>query len=384
MPAGKHPVKRSDDALTPRDYLGIAMTWSVVGLFNSEQTYVTLAVAGRTIPWLRVVGYMAPGMLMWALLTPVVMRLTIRFPFDRRGIPVHIVAVLLGGLADALLYHLLDPWISPFGTRTLFAGFVRYLGINCACYLGIVAFTLITRYERMLRERRVASAELQSQLTTAHLRALQAQLRPHFLFNALNTVAELVHRDPEAADHMIARLGSLLRRSFDTFVDQEVALETELEFLRDYSEIVSARFQGRIVITMNIDPEAVRARVPSLILQPLVENAVRHGLEPRAEGGTVEVVVRRRSDVLELEVRDDGCGLGSEDAGGGRVWREGIGLRNTADRLRHLHDGVHRLSIRPRTAGGTIVTIQIPFSVMSDAPPARAAAPLHYGLAITR
>ncbi len=385
-----NPVVLADDDATARpaldlgvrDMLLIALAWTVVGLFNADQTYVTLAVAGRTVPWLRVVGYAAPGMVLWALLTAPVMWLTIRFPRKRGGIAVHLAGMLVACLADTALYHVLDPHISPYGNRTFFAGFVRYLGINCANYLGIVAFTLITRYERMLQERRIAAAELASQLTTAHLRSLQAQLRPHFLFNTLNTVAELVHRDPDAAERLIARLGSLLRRSFDRLVDQEVSLATELEFLRDYSEIVCARFQGRITITTLVDADTLGARVPSLILQPLVENAVRHGLEPRAEGGSIEVVAYRRVDVLELEVRDDGCGLPRENATGDAAWREGVGLRNTADRLAHLYGDAHRFSVRPRVTGGTIVALQIPYSTTAGDPAALAGEPVHSALAL--
>lgn len=200
----------------------VVATWTVVGFFNAEQTYITLAVSGRPTPFPRVLGVMAPGMVMWALFTPIVMSLALRFPLDRKGIPVHIAAAIVGAMADAVLYNLTDPWVNPFGTRTLVAGFVRYFSLNVANYIGIVAFTLVTRYSTLLRERRIAAAELEGQLSTAHLRSLQAQLRPHFLFNTLNTIAELVHRDPDGADRMITRLGALLRRSFDNFGDQEV------------------------------------------------------------------------------------------------------------------------------------------------------------------
>jgi sensor histidine kinase YesM len=115
-------------------------------------------------------------------------------------------------------------------------------------------------------------------------------------------------------------------------------------------------------IVMNVDPDAIDASVPSLILQPLVENAVRHGLEPKADGGTVEVFARRRLDLLELEVRDDGCGLPRDDGAGAPGWREGVGLQNTAARLEHLYGDAYRFSVRPRVTGGTIVAIQIPFS----------------------
>jgi signal transduction histidine kinase len=362
-------------ALKPRTYLYILGAWSLVALFNTEQTYAALAVSGQRIPWAQLFAIIAPGMVMWALLTPPIMWLAVRFPISWKTVPIHLAAALIACSLDASLYHLIDPWLSTNGTRSWLAGFFRYLQINTINYFGVVALTLVVQYGRLLRERMVAAAELESQLTTAHLRSLQAQLRPHFLFNTLNTIAELVHRDPEAADRMISRLGSLLRRSFDTFGDQEVALETELEFLRDYSDIVAARFQGRISVVTSIEPEALAARVPSLILQPLVENAVRHGLEPRAAGGTVEIVARRRLDRLEIEVRDDGGGMPERGGAGVPAWREGVGLRNTGDRLQHLYGGAHAFSVLARANGGTIVAIEIPFVVAASSPLAMARAP---------
>ncbi len=370
--------------LGPRAYLYIVAAWSVVGLFNTQQLYAALALSGRPLGWVQLFVLIAPGMALWAVLTPPIMHLAARFPLAWKTVPLHFCAALIAGVLDASLYHLIDPWVNPNGTRPWVAGFFRYLQINTISYFGVAVFTLVLQYATLLRERMVAAAELKAQLTTAHLRALQGQLRPHFLFNTLNTIAELVHRDPDAADHMITRLGGLLRRSFDAGGEQEVSLASELEFLRDYSEIVCARFQGRIAITTTIDPEALRARVPSLLLQPLVENAVRHGLEPRAEGGTVEIVARRRLDLLEVEVRDDGCGLPREDATGQSVWREGVGLRNTGDRLRHRYGTDHRFSVRPRVTGGTIVAIQIPFVVAGPVRDDQPAEPLRHSLEIAR
>jgi hypothetical protein len=335
--------------------------WSLVCLFNTEQTYVTLAVAGRPLTFLHVLSLHAPGMIMWALLTPPIMWLAERYPLDERGIPVHVVMVLLCAFLDAALYRVIQPWIPLPNPTSLFGGFVRYLGINVVNYFAIVAVTLVARYSRLLRERQLAAAELSSQLTTAHLRSLQAQLRPHFLFNTLNTIAELVHRDPEEADRIIIRLGALLRRSFDAFADQEVSLGTELDFLRDYGDIVCARFQGRIRIVIDADENTLNARVPSLILQPLVENAVRHGLEPMVDGGLVEVFASRRGKLLDLEVRDDGLGIQHSTDEHESVRPDGLGLRSTADRLRHMYGNAHSFSVGGRIHGGTIVAIQIPF-----------------------
>lgn len=370
--------------LRSRTALYIVVAWTFVGLFNTEQAYASLAASGHPLAWMQLLRLIAPGMVLWALLTPLIMRLAIRYPLSWSTAPLHLGAAGIACVLDASLYHVVDPWVSTSGTRTWLAGFFRYMQINTINYFGVVAVTLVTRYARLLRERMVTAAELTSQLTTAHLRSLQGQLRPHFLFNTLNTIAELVHRDPEAADRMISRLGALLRRSFDTHGDQEVSLESELEFLGDYAEIICTRFHGRITITMTIDPEALTARVPSLVLQPLVENAVRHGLEPRVHGGMVEIVARRRLDELELEVRDDGCGLPREDDSGIPAWREGVGLRNTRDRLQHLYGSAHRFSVRARATGGVIVAIQIPFASASSGSSSPPPAPLRRSLQVAR
>ena len=348
-----------------RRWAWIAAAWGLVGLLSTQQTYVALAVAGKGMEWGRLLVAHIPGALLWTLLTPAIVEITRRHADTRRRwfvvIPTHVVAVAVAATLDAGLYQMLGDRVLPSPPVSLFAGFIRYLNINITNYLGVVAITLLARYAALLQERQLAAAELASQLTVAHLRVLQSQLRPHFLFNTLNTVAELVHRDADAADRMITRLGVLLRRSFDAYDEQEVPLRTELDFLQDYVDIMRLRFGGRIAITLQVEPSAHDALVPSLVLQPLVENAIRHGLEPRVGMGTVTVVARRRQATLELEVRDDGRGLPSPRADGSRGWRMGIGLQSTADRLRHLYGEAHRFDIRSRPGAGTTVTIELPF-----------------------
>ncbi len=350
-----------------RRWAWIAGAWSLVGLLSTQQTYVALTVSGRGIGWGRLLIAHIPGALLWILLTPPIVEITRRQAESRQRwiavIPIHLAGIFVATALDALLYDALGSRVLPYPPTSLVAGFVRYLNINITNYLGVVAVTLLARYATLLQERQLVAAELSSQLTVAHLRVLQSQLRPHFLFNTLNTVAELVHRDAAAADRMITRLGVLLRRSFDSHEAQEVPLRTELEFLQDYVDIMKLRFGGRIAITLHVEPSAQDALVPSLVLQPLVENAIRHGLEPRLGKGTVTVVARRQAEMLELEVRDDGQGLPVRRADGSQGWRMGVGLQNTADRLRHLYGDAHRFDIRsrPGAGGGTTVAIELPF-----------------------
>ena len=211
---------------------------------------------------------------------------------------------------------------------------------------------LALRYSHATRE----SAQLQSRLGQAQLEALKLQLHPHFLFNTLNAITALIHRDPEGAERMVSGLSELLRASLGSVGQQEVPLARELEILEYYVDIQQVRFRDRLTVTIDADPETHRALVPNLILQPLVENAIKHGIAPRAAAGHIDVVARRRDQVLLLAVRDDGVG---ETAATDR--QEGVGLSNTRARLASLYGGAHVFSAAGRPDGGFAVEIEIPF-----------------------
>jgi LytS/YehU family sensor histidine kinase len=193
------------------------------------------------------------------------------------------------------------------------------------------------------------------QLARAELRSLQMQLHPHFLFNTLNAVSAFVRTDPDAAERMIARLSHLLRLALDRVGVPEVSLEEELRVLRTYLEIEQVRFEDRLTVEWRVAPDARQARVPHLLLQPLVENAIRHGIAPSAAPGTIEIVAERRDGALRLAVRDDGVGPG------GGV-REGVGLSNTRTRLRQLYGARQRLEVRGGPERGFEVAIELPFA----------------------
>lgn len=213
------------------------------------------------------------------------------------------------------------------------------------------------------------SARLQSRLTRTELQALKLQLQPHFLFNTLNTITALLHRDPGRAERMVSGLSELLRVSLGSAGDQLVTLARELEVLQHYVEIQQVRFEDRLTVTVDAPADIQRALVPNLILQPLVENAIQHGLSGRAAAGHVSVVARRMYDQLVLTVDDDG--VGEADPGSRR---EGVGLANSRARLRQLYGDAHRFE-----AGGTVngfrVVIEIPHQVEPDRQVARTAAP---------
>lgn len=207
------------------------------------------------------------------------------------------------------------------------------------------------------RERDRRELELTASLSRAKLEALRLQLQPHFLFNTLNTISNLIRRDADAADEMITNLSELLRLSLDVG-EQEVPLRRELEILDCYLAIEQARFGRRLRVERQIDDAALDGLVPALVLQPLVENAVRHGIEPRAAPGTITIRAERTTDRLRLVVSDDGCGLKPADA---RTERRGIGLANTEARLRELHGDATQLVMREPPGGGVSVEIELPF-----------------------
>ena len=222
-------------------------------------------------------------------------------------------------------------------------------------YWVVVAVTCAFDYYRKYREREVRAIELEKLLAQAKLQALRMQLNPHFLFNSLHSISALMHKNVDAADRMISRLGELLRAALDNTETQEVSLGQELQFLRGYLELEQIRFGSRLEVEIRAGPEALEARVPNLILQPLVENAIRHGIEPHARPGRIRLLARRQADELTLEVHDNGGGLGSQAPA------DGVGLSNTRARLRSLYGEAHVFELCNPPEGGLLVRLTIPF-----------------------
>jgi LytS/YehU family sensor histidine kinase len=215
---------------------------------------------------------------------------------------------------------------------------------------------------RDLRERELRSAQLEGKLAKAQLSMLKMQLQPHFLFNTLNAVSALTRDHPEAAEDMLVRLSDLLRRTLDNDAEQEVPLRAELEFLGQYLEIEQVRFADRLKVDLNPDPETLDALVPNMFLQPLVENALRHGIGRKAQGGRLEMRAWREDSDLLVSVQDSGPGFPSSP---GTPMEEGIGLTNTRSRLQHLHPGNHQIKFTNARDGGAVVTLRIPFRTVA-------------------
>jgi two-component sensor histidine kinase len=227
-------------------------------------------------------------------------------------------------------------------------------------YWAIVCVTWVVSYYQQLRERERRTLELEACLMQANLQTLKTQLQPHFLFNTLNAISSLVRRKPDTAEDMIGSLSDFLRMTLDTAQQHEVPLRREMEFLDLYLEIQQARFGDRLRIQKEIEPGALDVAVPTLILQPLVENSVRHGIEPRETGGAILIRASGHGNSLRLEVCDDGEGLKSGQLA---ALREGVGLSNTKARLHELYGDAHRFQIAPNAGGGLTVAVELPWRV---------------------
>lgn len=282
---------------------------------------------------------------------------------------------IAASVAFCCIYALLTAWwvsgersvmhpdkVLTFSYLLKMAG-IHYCLMNMIMYWLVVCAHLGWHYHQRYHERELQTAELKRELTEARLSALRMQLNPHFLFNTLHAVSALIHDNPEAADRIVARLSELLRLSLDQSRPQEVPVREEMAFLDLYLEIEKTRFAERLNIEKHIDSSAEQALVPYLILQPLVENAIRHGIEPREEAGRLEIGARRNNGRLELRVTDNGAGLMSEHA---TAPRKGIGLSNTRARLEHLYGEDFRFELGDAPGGGLEARIEIPFRVPAN------------------
>jgi sensor histidine kinase YesM len=238
------------------------------------------------------------------------------------------------------------------------------LHFGVAIYWAVLSIYQAVSYYRKYRERELKTSQLEARLAQSRLQVLKMQLHPHFLFNTLNAISELIHKDPESAERMIGDLSDLLRMSFENLETQEIPLKQELEFLRKYLEIEQMRFHDRLRIKMEIAPDTLDAKVPNMILQPLVENAIKHGLAPRSEGGQIEIGAVKNNGNLSLTVKDDGIGIPFNDT---ENLPEGVGLSNTRRRLKHLYGERHKFDLTSENKG-LRVNLTIPFKEIDGTP----------------
>ena len=345
----------------------VLAAWTLVAMLFAGQAWIAAQMRGEPLAWARASVIWLVWAAVWAALTPIALRLAARFPLQRpkvlRAIAIHSVASAICALANLALFALAAPVIGATQVEPTWLGtFSRLLGttllLNLPVYWLIVAAAHVERLVRTARDKDRRQLRLEAQLADARLQTLRAQLQPHFLFNALNTISVLMHENVDSADRILLQLSTLLRRSLDASEAHEVTLGEEIGFLESYLQIEQARFGERLSYGVLVPEQLLAARVPSLILQPLVENALHHGIATRAGPGRVEISASRHGEFLRLSVADDGRGLPQDIT-------ERVGLANTRARLQLLYADRQRFEVRNSDDGGVIAQIELPWSTVA-------------------
>jgi sensor histidine kinase YesM len=340
--------------------------WTLVAVFFCTQVYVMSYTQKEPVRYLRDFLFQASACYEWALATPLMLWLARRFRIERSNwvrrsllhflfsvvltstlVALHFIAfMILTGSASSItplrvfnvLYYNLDHWVPV--------------------YWLILLMSHAFNYYNSFRKNELKASQLRTQLVQSQLEALKMQIHPHFLFNTLHSISALLSRDTEAARKMITRLGDFLRLTLENSGSMEVTLQQEIEFLNGYLEIERIRFQDRLTTDIRVDPEVLDVRVPNLILQPIVENAMRHAIG-NSGSGRVEIVAAPRNGVVRIEVKDNGPGIDADRMLEARRGR-GLGLANTRARLAGIYGEAARFELNNDPAGGLIVSLEIP------------------------
>ncbi len=343
--------------------------WTLVGIFFASQIYLYLLGTQRPVSWARALVWQMSAVYLLSLFTLLVLWLSRHFRFDRkswrRALVFHLVAGFVISSVVTAGHILIDAYFDRNFALLAFSRFPARVFVNLdknlIVYWLVVLASHALNYYKRYRESELQASQLAAQLAEAQLQALKMQLHPHFLFNTLHSISSLLSHDAEAARRMIARLGDFLRLTLENSGAQQVMLREELDFLKCYLDIEGVRFYDRLTVRMDVEPQTLNCRVPNLILQPIVENAIRHGIAPRSTPGLIEIKAKRaEGDRLRIQVRDNGPGLPLEVASS-RSPRKGIGLVNTQSRLRQLYGDAAQFEMANDARGGLVVTLELPF-----------------------
>ena len=348
-------------------FFTLAAIWAFIGLLLATEVYFNIRAGMKSDD----IHFWEVGMpqfvraVMWGLMAPFILQAREKMPLSRGhwigGISFHlffsflIMAVFFLGRIFFGDLESNEP-LSGFW-ETAQSNFYGRNIIDMAFYWAVLAFGFSNEIYHKYRNEELRSAQLETRLIETELKALRQQMHPHFLFNTMNTIAVLVReKKNDEAVTLVARLSSLLRMALDNTGVQEVTLRQEMDFLEKYLEIQKARFSDRLEVLVEITPEAMQARIPNLLLQPLVENAILHGIAPRPGPGHVDLLGRVDGSNLHLEVRDDGLGFD-----GTKRAKEGIGLANTRERLTKIYGARGQLLLRSEPGHGVSVQIVLPY-----------------------
>ncbi len=343
--------------------------WTLFGLVFASQFALQNQLSENPVPFWRVLSWQLFSGYVWFVLSPLILWLGRKFTFDngkwKTSLPVHIGASFLVAICELAIDAFVLPklgYLRRYQTASYFEIYKIIFFVNLhfsvAIYWAVLGIQQGIKYYRKYRERELLTSQLEARLATSRLQVLKMQLHPHFLFNTLNAISELIYKDSESAERMITDLSDLLRMSFENLEVQEIALKQELEFLEKYLEIEQMRFNDRLKVEITISPDTLDASVPNMILQPLVENAIKHGIGPRSEGGQIDIRAVKDNGNLLLSVIDNGIGVPFGDL---ENLNEGVGLSNTRRRLKHLYGEKHTFDLENLNKNGLKVHLTIPF-----------------------
>ncbi|HKW08792.1 MAG TPA: histidine kinase [Gemmatimonadaceae bacterium] len=363
MAAVRHPVEVVSSS---RSAWLVVAAWTVPALLATLETVMFARLGGRPIELWRAFATEAPGWYVWAAFTPVIALLATRAPLVRplrwRNIALHVCCCMIVALAASAMWAVLGITLRPgpsgflVSLRNWFVSGLPFTVLVYAAVVGIV-YSLTDRARLRIRER--DAARLARQLSEAQLASLRMQLRPHFLFNSLNAIMALVRdRENDRAVAALALLGDMLRATLNEGSSHEVALAEEVAFTRRYLEMEQLRFGDRLRVTFDVPPSLLDSAVPVFVLQPFVENAIKHGILDRRRGGTIAIAATQNNGTLHLSVRDDGVGLAQ---GWDGTADTGVGLANVRSHLTHLYGEAASLCVGPNDDGvGVAVEVTVP------------------------
>jgi len=367
---GSEETQSGVNRLLARRFVRVAIIWigwTLVGLFFTSQILVSYSYMEKSIPFDKALFWQLSICYLWALATPLVFWLARRFRIERhnwsRRLALHaVVGLSLVATICVVHYPIFMPYLGRAQDMTR-SGAFRYVFFNLdrelAIYWLLVMMSHALNYYNSFRQGQLQSAQLRTQLVQSQLEALKMQLHPHFLFNTLHSISALLNKDTEAARRMITRLGDFLRLTLENAGTQEVTLQEEMEFLNGYLEIERIRFRDRLTTSVEVEPGVLDVRVPNLILQPIVENAMRHAVATHSQAGRIEITAFGRNGCLRIQVKDNGPGLASDQTLANQIGK-GVGLSNTKARLERLYGSEHLLELVNDPNGGLVVTLEIP------------------------
>lgn len=334
--------------------------WTIYAILDSAGSFALVRAYGQKPILHEVVLWNFAEAYIWVLFTPLIYAIALRFSFNRKSwaksLAVHIpISLVFAAFGAWLLVHMSTLLVGadnslPLATRVFGLGLQ-----DLPRYFVTVGVAQVVTHYAALRERETEAVRLEARLAQAQLEILRSQMEPHFLFNALNSIATLTRTDPVSAERMTLKLAALLRVSLDCAGSQQIPLKQELDFLQNYIDIQQTRFRERLTVHLQVDPNLLAAPVPSLILQPLVENAIRHGIAKSAAPGCVALTAARHNGSIRIEIADNGVGM-MHNSGEG----EGFGLRNTRARLKQLYGDQHHFDLQNDPGGGCRATLIIP------------------------